>query len=48
MEKGIFQSEIRDKLESGKETKNTGLKKFGFKEENNWAYLHVTEKKLRR
>lgn len=45
MEKGIFQSEIRDKLESGKETKNTGLKEFGFKEENNWAYFYMSLKR---
>ena len=45
MEKGIFQSEIRDKLESGKET-NTRLKEFGFRYENNWTYLHVTDKQL--
>lgn len=39
-------SEINQNQE--KKQKNTGLKEFGFREENNWAYLHVTEKKLRR
>lgn len=42
-------SKVKSEINQNQEKKqNTGLKEFGFKEENNWAYLHVTEKKLRR